>query len=122
MKEVKYNIGGRIKKYREERGISQKELAKRIGATNSRISNWEQGINRPDADILAKLCFALSVSPSDLMDVHLSEDDITAHERNLIRAYRERAEMRPAVDVLLGLNSQKNTPECADSEVKSKKS
>lgn len=50
---MKYEIGARIRKYREMSGFSQKELAQKIGVSNSRVSNWEQGINRPDADILA---------------------------------------------------------------------
>lgn len=45
---VKYEIGNRIRKYREKLGISQKELAERIGVSNGRVSNWEQGLNRPD--------------------------------------------------------------------------
>ncbi len=104
MKEMRYSIGNRIRKYRENIGISQKELARRIGVTNSRVSNWEQGVNRPDADILVKLCVALSVSPSELLDVHLSDDDLSEHEWRLVRAYREKDGMRNAVDTLLGLN------------------
>lgn len=40
---MKYEIGARIRKYREMRGFSQKELAQKIGVSNSRVSNWEQG-------------------------------------------------------------------------------
>ena len=64
----KYDIGSRIRKYREEGGISQKELANRINVSNSRISNWEQGLNRPDADVLADICRALNISPSELLE------------------------------------------------------
>ena len=39
--------------------MTQKQLAERIGVSNSRVSNWEQGLNRPDADILAAVCVAL---------------------------------------------------------------
>ena len=63
MKETKYEIGNRIRKYREECNMTQKQLAERIGVSNSRVSNWEQGLNRPDADILAAVCVALDVSP-----------------------------------------------------------
>ena len=61
---MKYEIGARIRKFREDRGYSQIELAQLIGVSNSRVSNWEQGINRPDADILVDLCKTLNVSPS----------------------------------------------------------
>lgn len=64
-----YDIGPRLRKYREAQNLSQKEFAKLIGVSNSRVSNWEQGINRPDVDILAKICEILKVSPSELLDI-----------------------------------------------------
>lgn len=101
--ELKYEIGNRIRKFREECGISQKQLAEKIGVSNSRVSNWEQGINRPDADILADICRALNVSPSELLDVHLTVDDWNGHERKVIKAYRSKPELQQAVDILLGI-------------------
>ena len=47
---MKYEIGARIRKFREQRGLSQKEFAQLIGMSNARVSNWEQGLNRPDVD------------------------------------------------------------------------
>ena len=94
----------RIRKYREMSGLSQKELANIIGVSNSRISNWEQGINRPDADILAELCRALNVSPSELLDVRLSPEDLNEQERKVIMAYRAKPELQNAVNILLGIN------------------
>lgn len=100
---MKYEIGNRIRKYREDRKLSQKQLAELIGVSNSRVSNWEQGINRPDADILAELCRALQVSPSELLDVHLSDEEITEQERKVLQAYREKTELQNAVNILLGI-------------------
>ncbi len=100
---MKYEIGTRIRKYRETCGFSQKELAKRIGVSNSRVSNWEQGINRPDADILAEICKALNVSPSELLDVRLSPDDLDEQERKVIMAYRTKVDLQKAVNILLGI-------------------
>lgn len=103
---LRYEIGIRIRKYRKACGMTQEELARQIGVTKSRVSNWEQGLNRPDADILALLCRALQVSPSELLDVHLTEDEPNEHERALLRAYREKAELRHAVDILLGVDKE----------------
>lgn len=100
---MKYEIGKRIRKYREERGFSQKVLAEKIGVSNGRVSNWEQGLNRPDADILAKLCQALEVSPSSLLGVTLSTDELSERERDVIKAYRSKPERQQAVNILLGL-------------------
>ena len=100
---MKYEIGSRIRKYREERGMSQTKLAQLIGVSNSRVSNWEQGVNRPDADILADICRALEVSPSVMLDVRLSTEEFTEHERKVIKAYRMKKDMQHAVNILLDI-------------------
>lgn len=69
-----YDIGPRLRKYREVQNLSQKAFAGLIGVSNSRVSNWEQGINRPDVDILAKICEVLKVSPSELLDISVLTD------------------------------------------------
>ena len=103
---MKYEIGGRIRLYRKQSGLTQEQLASKINVTKSRVSNWEQGINRPDADILADIYRALNVSPSDLLDVHLSTDELTDHERKVIRAYRSKPEIQQAVNILLGVEGE----------------
>ena len=103
---MKYEIGGRIRLYRKQSGLTQEQLASKINVTKSRVSNWEQGINRPDADILADICRALYVSPSDLLDGHLSTDELTDHERKVIRAYRSKPEIQQAVNILLGVEGE----------------
>lgn len=103
---MKYEIGSRIRFYRKESGLKQEQLADRINVTKSRVSNWEQGINRPDADILADICRALNISPGSLLDVHLSADDLTDRERKIIQAYRSKTDVRYAVDILLGIEDE----------------
>ena len=103
---MKYEIGSRIRRYREERCLSQKQLAELIGVKNNRVSNWEQGLNRPDADILAALCRAIQVSPSELLDVRLVDDELNAQERKVIMAYRPKTELQPAVNILLGIDTE----------------
>lgn len=100
---MKYEIGNKIRKYRKECGLTQEQLAEKINVTKSRVSNWEQGINRPDADIIGNICRALNVSPSNLLGVHLSDDDLTSHEKKVLSAYRIKSELRQAVDILLGV-------------------
>lgn len=104
---MKYEIGNRIRMYRKESGLTQEQLADKINVTKSRVSNWEQGINRPDADILADICRALNVSPSSLLDVHLSADDLSDRERKVIQAYRNKTEVQQAVDILLGIEDNR---------------
>lgn len=103
---MRYEIGSRIRKYREENNLSQKQLAKKIGVSNSRVSNWEQGLNRPDADILAAICVALDVSPSLLLGIQVTGDELTEQERKVLKAYREKEDVRQAVHILLGVSEE----------------
>lgn len=103
---MRYEIGSRIRKYREENNLSQKQLAEKIGVSNSRVSNWEQGLNRPDADILAAICVALDVSPSLLLGIHVTGDELTEQERRVLKAYREKEDVRQAVHILLGVSEE----------------
>ena len=56
-----------------------------------------------DADILADICKALNVSPSELLDVRLSPEDLSEQERKVIMAYRTKPDLRKAVNILLGI-------------------
>lgn len=96
-------IGGRIRKYREDRKISRAELAKSLGVTVSCISNWELGQNDPAADHLGDLCRSLQVSPSELLGVQLIDGELSEQERKLISAYRNKPELQQAVNILLGI-------------------
>lgn len=77
---MKYDIGPRMRKYREALNLSQKDFAKLIDVSNSRVSNWEQGINRPDVDILARICEVLKVSPSELLDIDIPHSEDVAED------------------------------------------
>ncbi|MBQ1917578.1 MAG: helix-turn-helix transcriptional regulator [Schwartzia sp.] len=87
--------------------MSQRELANTLGVSNTRISNWEQGVNRPDAEMIGALCHALNVSPSRLLGIRISDRELTDKENDIIDAYRQKPEMQHAVDVLLGLAEDK---------------
>lgn len=52
----------RIREIRCSRGISQAELARRVGVHQTAISQWENGRTAPDHKSLAKLVQALDVS------------------------------------------------------------
>jgi transcriptional regulator with XRE-family HTH domain len=103
-----YAIGKRIRAMRERIGMSQKAFADRIGAKNTTVSNWEKGLTRPDVDTLVSICAALECSSDELLDVRLSPEDMNEQERRVIMAYRAKAELRQAVNILLGVESDSN--------------
>ena len=99
-----YEIGSRIRKYREAKQLTQKQLAEILNVTNSRIANWEAGVNRPDVDLLADICRALKVSPSELLDVRLDTAELTQQEQQLVLNYRAKTNLQDAINILLDLD------------------
>ena len=60
-------IGKFIASMRKEQGLSQKQLAERIGVTDKTISKWETGNRLPDASILLKLSQELHIDVNELL-------------------------------------------------------
>lgn len=57
-------FGDKIRDARKAAGLTQRQLADKIGVSNTSISNWEQNLSRPDPDTIQHLCWALSVQPN----------------------------------------------------------
>lgn len=61
------NIGGRIRKKRKEKNLTQSELGKLVNVSSQVISNWERGYTGLSHDDIAKLATALDVSTDFLL-------------------------------------------------------
>jgi transcriptional regulator with XRE-family HTH domain len=55
----------KIREYREELQLTQKELAEKIGNVQRNVSNWENGTSEPDCETILRL--------ADLFDVSIDE-------------------------------------------------
>jgi transcriptional regulator with XRE-family HTH domain len=55
-----------VRHAREQRGLSQRALSRKIGLTNSAVWQWEQGKAIPRPEIVAKLEAALDLGPGVL--------------------------------------------------------
>ena len=60
-------IGERIYKYLEEKGMSQAEFVSRTGISQSTVSDWKIKKNNPSADKIMVICKALDISPYELL-------------------------------------------------------
>lgn len=61
-------MGRFIAELRNERGLTQKELADKLEIGDKSISKWERGINAPDISMLKKLSDELGISVADLLN------------------------------------------------------
>lgn len=102
---MKTNIGKNIKKIREDRKLTQKQLAEKLNVKNSRVSNWENGANNPPADMIEDICKILNVSASELLGLKLSSEELSMEEKKVVEAYRIKKDMNHAVKVLLGIDT-----------------
>lgn len=55
-----------LAKWREKKGLTQEQLADRIGTYKGQISNWESGRRSISAHVQAALAEALGIDPGDL--------------------------------------------------------
>ncbi len=63
-----------IKKLREEKGFTQKEIANLLGVTHTAISNYEKGIREPNIKNLIKLADIFGCSLDELLREEVPEE------------------------------------------------
>ncbi len=65
-----------IEKGRKDKGLTQQELAKILGVSNTAISKWENGNNFPDISLYKPISEALDIPIKKLMDIeNINIDD-----------------------------------------------
>ena len=64
----------KMKRLRTERGITQKELARRLGVSPSTVGMYEQGRRIPDSRTLKRIASALDCSADELLSTDRSAD------------------------------------------------
>lgn len=61
-------IGHFLKELRNEKKLTQAELAEMLGVTNRSISRWENGVTMPDFDLLIELAKQYDVEVMEILD------------------------------------------------------
>lgn len=105
---TKKEIGKVLQKLRMDTGKTQKEVAELIGRKQQIIGHWETGYSQPDANTLFELCELYGVTVDEAFEFKNKGNELSQHEKKLIKAYREKEEMREAVDILLQIDSKSN--------------
>lgn len=80
MKERNVNlfVAKKIREYRKEAGLTQRELGEKIGVKHNTISSYESGTNEPEQNILFKIADALNISINDLFPKQSSANATTS--------------------------------------------
>ena len=87
------DLGKKITAMRNEKNLSQEQLAEKLNVTRQTISNWENGKFYPDIDSLVNLSKFFNVSLDDLLsyddkvlDYLKDSTDIVKSNKNILYA------------------------------------
>lgn len=94
-------IGDNIKRIRTARGITQAQLADRVGVSEKTVSSWEVNRTEPSYAYMVSIAKVLNCQKSDLLgDATVSADDILLLKKfHSLDAYGKR-------NVLMILNNE----------------
>lgn len=71
-------VGARIRYFREQQGIKQKELAQDIHVSPSFLNRIEKGTVRLTLDYICSICDVLNINPRDVLcDILVRDTDAT---------------------------------------------
>lgn len=88
----------KLKQYREDKKMTQQELAKAIGKSFRTVQAWEREESFPNAEMVWRLCEVFDTDPNDFLgwwEEHPREDGgspgLTPEEAEVLGCYREAA-------------------------------
>ena len=85
-------IGKFIAECRKKEGLTQVQLAEKLGITDRAVSKWETGRAMPDSSIMLELCGALGINVNDLLsgEVVTMENYSKEMENKLLEIIKEK--------------------------------
>lgn len=105
---MELKLSKRIKKYRTELGITQGELAERLGVTHQSVSKWENDDGYPDITLLPALANQFGIT----IDTLMGNDDLGRKEE--LEQYEERFDElweKPKEQIALATQMYRKYPE-----------
>lgn len=112
-------ICSKIRRYRENANIEQKDLARIIGVTANSISNWENGRSRPDIALIPGICQALGITLYELFDIEDSNIKYNKEQQRLISLYEKLScgHKKVVCNIINDLIDVQETESCPDLKV-----
>lgn len=102
-------FGARVKHAREAAGLTQLELAKRLGLTRSSVANIEAGRQKPTVEKAAMAATVLRCDPGWLLaGEQEAPPPIDAAER-IVREMRALADEKPSIRLVLAMQDGKDS-------------
>ena len=77
-------IGSFIATRRKDIGITQEQLAEKLGITDKTVSKWETGKSLPDLSLFMPLCDSLEITLNELLFDEFIADDNWKEKSNKV--------------------------------------
>lgn len=78
-------IGQRLARIRKARGLTQKQVAEKIGIKQVLVSDYERGRLRINADMLARFAVVLGVSADEILGLNQDELPEVIYDNKLLQ-------------------------------------
>lgn len=97
-------IGNFISSIREEKILTQEELADRLGISKRKLKKIEKGRFKIDSDIIVPLCNELKISIYEFLNGHRGNDKIDQIDAlNILDDYEKRRERKNIIQIIVGV-------------------
>lgn len=95
-----YKIGQRIRKLRKAQGLSQEQLAERIGISVTHMSHIETGNTKLSLPVFMRIADELGVPTDDLLHDPSASQDASIHEIDELLAHCSPQQVRIISDIV----------------------
>lgn len=82
---MKKTLGMMIAELRKEKGMTQLELAEKMGVTDKAVSKWERDLSYPDINSLPNLAEILGVTVDELMQIKKESENPKQSPKEIVQ-------------------------------------
>ena len=98
---MKKTLGMMIVELRKEKGMTQLELAEKMGVTDKAVSKWERDLSCPDINSLPNLADILGVTVDELMQIKKEAENPSQSVQDIIQLIFKAVPMAMGVAVVV---------------------
>ena len=95
-------IGENIRIARKKSGLTQEELAERLGITFKAVSGWENGKYQPTIETLNKLLSPMGITLAEFFNENGDVSVLTDREKEVVASFRTMPEDKAELYLQLG--------------------
>ena len=104
MNNSKIIIGKKIRKFRQKLGMTQHDLAEKVGVTEKQISKIETGIHYPKFENFVKILDSLKISLKEFSADMEQDKELSPQQKSLLKLFNKLSDVE--IDYVLSVAKQ----------------